>query len=336
MRQSWKHHGDYGGAGSWPAVADMATATCIMLVLFWMAGTWQLQKSKHLHDEDLKNIAKLTSEFVALKEELERITSDYQALLGGKVDLAAENRRLKETVRDFEAQIKSLKQANERLKGNIDVIAKLDAERLKLQNVIAQLKTSMEVLKQLHRKPPNIVLSEGKQYTFKSGNAAISGEFADRFKQNEMKKVIEALNSTSNVEVVEIIGHTDRQPVRKKSSNLDAELYRVLSGECPVDSLEFASNCELGLARAIAVQDLLSKCLHDLKSATGNDLTTEGRTRLNRLMFRTYSGAQLFPVNPDRFKTNSGELAEQNVEEDRRIEIRFTRLRDVDVSSASE
>ena len=140
-------------------------------------------------------------------------------------------------------------------------------------------------------------------------------DFERLFKEEKRKEVIDALNSDSNVEVIEIIGHTDNMQVGG-SSNVDINLEAVYAGNKSIECLQFGSNCELGLARAIAVKTMLREFLKSLD--IGNEgLTEKGKNRISKLTYRTYSAAQLFPTDP----MNPGR------DEDRRIEIRFTRLR---------
>jgi hypothetical protein len=55
------------------------------------------------------------------------------------------------------------------------------------------------------------------------------------------------------VDVVEVVGHTDEQPVGSCSSNLDRDLIPVLKDNAAITSLVPADNPGLGLARATSV-----------------------------------------------------------------------------------
>ena len=56
-----------------------------------------------------------------------------------------------------------------------------------------------------------------------------------------------------DVDVIEVIGHTDERPVASGLSNLDRRLSSVMSGASDVGLLQPADNAGLGLARAVAV-----------------------------------------------------------------------------------
>ncbi|MEJ6634333.1 MAG: hypothetical protein QNL77_01345 [Akkermansiaceae bacterium] len=176
-----------------------------------------------------------------------------------------------------------------------------------------------------HDEPPNIVLAQDdveKRFLFPSLQATVPEDFERLFKLENQQDVIDALNSESNIEVIEvievieIIGHTDNIQVGG-SSNIDINLEAVFAGTKPVRTLRFGSNCELGLARAIAIKSMLERFLATLANDEDCGLTEDGRARIRRLTYRTYSAAQLFPADP----------ANPGSDEDRRIEIRFTRLR---------
>lgn len=108
-------------------------------------------------------------------------------------------------------------------------------------------------------------------------------------------------------DIVEVIGHTDEQPISRTNSNLDKNAIAVLSATKSVTALEPADNAGLGLARAISVANVL-RDNHELSGITVLPL----------------SAAQLI-LPGDRL--TSGQAG--NVETRRRIEIRIRR-RDVE------
>ena len=119
---------------------------------------------------------------------------------------------------------------------------------------------------------------------------------------------IESNAEQYQIDLVEIIGHTDGQVNQGASSNLDTILENVANGKNSVNQLSPGSNADLGLMRALAVTNILQ----EIQKKEG---------RLKGLQFRPYSAAQLV--------TPSGSLAQINRNPDakrRRIEIRFTRL----------
>ena len=173
-----------------------------------------------------------------------------------------------------------------------------------------ELARGNEVLRQeiesLRRdKPPIITLDEASGYTFDSGSASLSPSFERALKEVIVPKLNNIL-SEYNVDVIEVIGHTDGQIVTVKKSNLDQELENVVLGRGSIDSLSYGSNVDLGLIRAIAVAKFIK-------------LNASGK--LGNVNYRFYSAAQLIPP--------SGMLQNANRDADatrRRIELRFTRL----------
>lgn len=282
MAGNWKKRGKSDEVNFWPAFADMAAATCMMLTIIWLAGAWQLNSTK-------EEVLRLQAEISRLKK-----------LVGKESELV-------EIIKSLEQELTAQKNETNRLQL---ALVLSDQKGLELE---AKLKKLLDERPNIE--PPNIVLKQEESFVFDSLQAVVPKDFEKLFKETKREEVIEALNSTSNIEVIEIIGHTDNKKV-EGTSNVDATLEAVYAGNKQVSSLEFGSNCELGLARAIAVKKMLQEFLETLRVGEGG-LTEEGKKRLEKLEYRTYSAAQLFPTDP----LNPGRS------EDRRIEIRFTRLR---------
>ncbi len=155
--------------------------------------------------------------------------------------------------------------------------------------------------------PPIIVIEDNEAYRFASGSAEIPLSM-NTYIRNKIVPEIERNTQQYQINVVELIGHTDGQVNGSGNSNLDNNLEKVATAQAPVSNLKSASNADLGLMRALAVV----RALQDIQAKTG---------RLRGLKFRAYSAAQL--ILPD------GEFASVNRTPDatrRRIEIRFTRL----------
>jgi hypothetical protein len=104
------------------------------------------------------------------------------------------------------------------------------------------------------------------------------------------------------VNVIEVIGHTDEQPIVRRPSNLDQTLKSVLQDSTPIIRLTPADNAGLGLARAVSVAKVL-----------------QADNRLAPFSILPYSGAQLVDVNDTVSITGIG----ADVRERRRIEIRL-------------
>lgn len=282
MAGNWKNRSETEGINFWPAFADMAAATCMMLAIIWIAGVKELSGSK-------EEVARLNSEIAKLK-----------ALVGKESELVARLRAMEEVVTTLKDKndwlVKDREEAEQKRNEAVAELEKLRKERPNIE-------------------PPNIVLKQDESFVFGSLQAVLPEGFKKLFEEKKRKEVIEALNSSSNIEVIEIIGHTDNKEVGG-SSNVDTNLESVYAGTKPIQSLEFGSNCELGLARAIAVKTMLYEFLKSLEVGE-EGLSVEGKKRIENLTYRTYSAAQLFPADPMK----------PGRDEDRRIEIRFTRLR---------
>ncbi|MFN9399080.1 MAG: flagellar motor protein [Dolichospermum sp.] len=158
--------------------------------------------------------------------------------------------------------------------------------------------------------PPIIVIKDEGAYRFASGSAEISQEMSNYILQKIVPE-IEARTKQYGINVVEIIGHTDGQANGQVTSNLDVNLENVVSGNIQVGNLRAGSNADLGLMRALSVV----KALRDIQTK---------ENRLSGLSFRAYSAAQLILPN-GQFAA----IARQDDVTRRRIEIRFTRLGEV-------
>jgi outer membrane protein OmpA-like peptidoglycan-associated protein len=176
--------------------------------------------------------------------------------------------------------------------------SRVEIDRLRQALADAQ----MQIVR-LKQKPPIITLDEAQNYRFETGSAALSAEFKSLLEL----KIVPQLKDTFDrypVNTVEIIGHTDTQPVSGRTSNLDTTLLPVLAGAKDINALTFGSNADLGLMRAVAIRLVLEK----LSTVYG----------LQAVRFRTYSAAQT--VSPPR-----SDAMNSLQDTRRRIEMRFTR-----------
>jgi flagellar motor protein MotB len=152
-----------------------------------------------------------------------------------------------------------------------------------------------------HTWPPIINLSEADGYFFATRSAELTADFADKLRTAVVDRLLE-IGRSFDVDVIEVIGHTDERPVTSGLSNLDRQLSAVMSGASDVGLLQPADNAGLGLARAVAVLKVLS-----------------AEPRLNDFRIIPLSGAQL--VGTDGRLTRWDERGD--VRELRRIEIRM-------------
>ncbi|KKZ13110.1 MAG: hypothetical protein TE42_01695 [Candidatus Synechococcus spongiarum SP3] len=156
----------------------------------------------------------------------------------------------------------------------------------------------------LREKPPLISLTEtDNSFRFPTGNYGLSQTFINALDvryTTEIKPTIEAFD----VDVIEVIGHTDGQPSARRTSNLDRRLPTVaLQGE--FTGFQVGSNAGLGLLRAMAVSRYLQARLEEDQLAVG---------------IRPYSASSLLDPQGD---FNPAPTVSDPTR--RRIEIRFTR-----------
>lgn len=164
-----------------------------------------------------------------------------------------------------------------------------------------------------HQWPPIISLSEANGHYFKSGSAELSQGFREELQTTTPQKIAELIEQY-DVDVIEVVGHTDEQPIAARPSNLDVALVSVLRNEASVGSLVPSDNAGLGLARAVSVVSVLrqSKLLEPYKLVP-------------------LSGAQL--VNTDETLAVGGSPGA--IPERRRIEIRLRKSNPSDAITAS-
>lgn len=150
--------------------------------------------------------------------------------------------------------------------------------------------------------PPFFSLSEAGGYFFDSGKATLRPEF-DRNLRGEVIPMLAKSVADYDVDVVEVIGHTDEVPM-SGSSNLDSSLIAASVGRSPISGLRSTDNAGLAMARAVAV-------VHVLRSDP----------RLRNVAILPLSGAQMI-VPVDKVADGSARGDDQRR---RRIEIRMRR-----------
>jgi flagellar motor protein MotB len=165
-----------------------------------------------------------------------------------------------------------------------------------------------------HQWPPIISLSEAGGYSFKIGSAELSTWFHDQLVNKTIGEILENIKKY-DVDVIEVVGHTDEQPIGNRPSNLDHDLLSVLNSTSGVGKLIPADNAGLGLARAVSVVSVLR---HD--------------PRLAPYKLIPLSGAQL--VNIDETLAIQG--AHGDIPLRRRIEIRLRKSVPHDATASIE
>jgi flagellar motor protein MotB len=132
-----------------------------------------------------------------------------------------------------------------------------------------------------HNWPPIINLSEAAGYYFAVGSADLTPDFAWELRTIVVERLL-AIAESFDVDVIEVIGHTDEQAVATRPSNLDRNLPAVTSGQADAAVLQWSDNAGLGLARALAVVKVLSadvrlKNFHILPLSAAQLIGTDGR-----------------------------------------------------------
>lgn len=291
---------------------------CLLLVA---AAIIKAEQNKALHAQmQLESLRKQVAEEKAKTEtDIKKLASEITAL---QAQLQSANIQPAEREK-FEKEWRDLVLARETVQRLKD--QGLEPERLaELENALAVLKESgfsIEDAKVLedrlqgllaieqkqadakpHQWPPIINLSEAGGYFFRSGSAELTPAFAEKLTGSIADQIAQNLEQY-DVDIIEVIGHTDEQPISRTVSNLDQSYIDVLKGEKPIASVLPADNAGLGLARAIAVANVLRA-----------DKKLVGATIL------PMSAAQLILPGDTLTKGQAG-----NVESRRRIEIRIRR-----------
>ncbi len=107
-----------------------------------------------------------------------------------------------------------------------------------------------------HKWPPIIALNDASGRFFKSGSAEVDPDFRQVLVDKTAPRIAEIIKEY-DVDVIEVVGHTDERPVGKRQSNLDSELIPVLNNASRIATIMPSDNAGLGLARAVSVVSIL-------------------------------------------------------------------------------
>lgn len=152
-----------------------------------------------------------------------------------------------------------------------------------------------------HNWPPIIPLKEADGYYFVVGSAQPSPEFTNKVRSAVVPEILQYA-AQFQTDVIEVVGHTDEQPINGAGSNLDKWISDILSrGESGL-RLEVADNAGLGFARAAAIVQIL-----------------KGVESLKKMIILPLSAAQVVDTNGKLSDGTSG----GDVKQRRRIEIRL-------------
>jgi outer membrane protein OmpA-like peptidoglycan-associated protein len=193
--------------------------------------------------------------------------------------------------------------------------AELVAENGKLRKQIEELEK-----KRAPQEPPIIELTDApNDVHFKSGTAEITSEFSNKLREKEFPTLVQILVEHPTVDTIEIIGHTDDLPISSTRSNLDDNLSKVVAGLLESRILSAGSNADLGLVRAVAVQEEWRRWLANARVALPRQIEVRCYSAANAI---PPPGAAALPKNARDEKA-------------RRIEIRFAQLNKVLPSNTS-
>jgi len=229
-----------------------------------------------------------------LEAQLALVEKEFSAMLNEHIDPKA---FFQELVLKAARVDRVEQQLQEEKKRNAEMQAALDKER-----AARQAAEQHKGRDQLSKWPPIISLSEAGGYYFEVGSAELSEEFKVALADKVVPKILQIAAQYPDVDIIEVVGHTDEQLIRRRYSNLDGMLIDVLrNGD--VTSLIPADNAGLGIARAVAV---VTRLLDDSRL----------QSRFSRIL--PISGAQLIQVDETLTHGSQGDVRER-----RRIEIRL-------------
>jgi flagellar motor protein MotB len=162
------------------------------------------------------------------------------------------------------------------------------------------------IARTINERPPVIQLPDNEKFRFPSGDYRLSPAFRNALANEKIPEIRRAL-TCFGVDTVDIIGHTDGQP-NTGSGNLDSAFLTGKDALSLRKELRAGSNVDLGLLRAIAVQKAIESMIsHDLPNT----------------VYRVYSAGSI--INTDGVIEP---VTNRDDRERRRIEIRFTRLKE--------
>jgi hypothetical protein len=273
-------------------VLGLTMAEIVLLILFTLLLVLAaLLTEKERGQDKLKAQLALVEKWLpSLKsEQIPDPKKFFQELIIAQEKAAREDhleQQLQEATKRADHLERKLQEATKR---NVELQAALDKERHK------------KAPDQAHKWPPIINLSEAGGYFFEVGSAELSDEFKIALVDKVVPKILQLADEYPDVDIIEVVGHTDEQTIRRRYSNLDGTLLEVLKNG-NMANLVPADNAGLGTARAVAV---VTRLLQDSRLQ-----------RFGRVL--PMSGAQLIQVDETLSHGSEGDVRER-----RRIEIRL-------------
>lgn len=182
-----------------------------------------------------------------------------------------------------------------------------------LVNLAERVQKNPSILKGADESPPSlwppfIPLSETEGYEFSMGSGELKPDFEDSLKNIIAEKLVARIGEYKT-DIVEVIGHTDEQPILRETSNLDKKLIGCFNGKIGPRELKPNDNVGLGMVRAVAV----ARSLWETKKF--------GHVRILPLS----AGQLIEPVDKPASGERDGDISSR-----RRIEIRLRRSTQAD------
>lgn len=195
-------------------------------------------------------------------------------------------------------------------------IDELRSSNSRLANRIEGLVGQIRVLLEENEKVMVEIAGTGE--TFESGNAIINRAFRDKLEKEAgpFDRLAQKIKRRKGKVVLEIIGHTDGQPLSSGRGNLDTKLpYYLTDDGYEVENLKPGSNNDLGLLRALAI-----------RKAWASYIENQSDSRvLGSVKIHCYSAGQTIPPTDENLMSSETYLRKNAAS--RRIEMR---LRNVD------
>ena len=240
-------------------VLGLTMAEIVILVLFCLLMAIALifrEQRKEIFNQAEK--IKLKKEMIVELKEKVSIESDPRSLRLVAIlkeyweQYKPEEEEARQFFNELVLQVQELKNLRKELESLTERSDKLEKElKVAVERYQKVIETEGE-----HYWPPIINLSEADGFYFETGSAVLSDSFIQALSISIIPRLINIIEGY-NVDVVEIVGHTDEQPISQRQSNLDEALSLVFNHNASITTLIPSDNAGLGLLRAISVARVL-------------------------------------------------------------------------------
>ena len=258
-------------------------------------------------EENIKDVLIVREEKIKIEQQLkmgQQLIEEMRERITTIKETMTEESRSMATVKEENIRLKKEKMILEqKISREIEIVKEANIRLTQTNKRLIDINKNLKTKDKLSKGPPIINLPEADDYSFETGRAILSFEFSNKLRTEIKDKILKNLIEY-DADIIEVIGHTDEQAMRKtRQSNLDQNTVKFIKGETD-DPLKARDNAGLGLARAASVVKELKK-LPELANYT----------------ILPYSAGQLILPN-ENLSTGDSFLAE---DERRRIEIRVRR-----------